>query len=109
MTAVVNGTSIRYHAVPSLATAPVRLPPLVNGKNKLTADTVLVFGAVPTVTVFVLPIDHVPVNVQMRTPRTFAAGSLEPKVNAAPSRSPPSTVLTTFAMRSAADLVKATR
>ena len=57
-------TSIRYHAVPSFATAQSLFPAAVDvtGKNRLVALTV--FGVdvrFLNVTVFAVPIDHAPV------------------------------------------------
>jgi hypothetical protein len=66
--------AIRYHAVPSFATAQVIVAvDAVNSVNKFTALTVFGVAVTPRkVTVLSVLIAHVPVNVQIR--KTFAAG-----------------------------------
>ena len=65
--AVYKGTSTKNHAVPSLAIAQSSVAVLVTGKNRLVADAVL--GVVDwylNVTFLLEPMDHEPVNVQIR-------------------------------------------
>lgn len=76
--AVRSGTSIKNHAVPSLAIAQSRtlvVAVLVIGKNRFVAEAV--FGVAVwylNVTVFEDPIAHAPVNVQIRKSLAFANG-----------------------------------
>jgi hypothetical protein len=59
--------TIRYHAVPSLAIAQSRVPPVGSGQNRFS--TIAVFGVAVwflNVTVFEDPIAHEPLNVQTR-------------------------------------------
>ena len=81
--AVAIGTSIKNHAVPSLAIAQSRalaVAVFVIGKKRFVADTV--FGVVVwylNETVLDEPIDHAPVNVHTRKVLPGAAPGAEPK------------------------------
>ena len=74
--AVSNGTSIKNHAVPSLAIAQSELAVPVIGKKRLVAIAVLgVLVAYLNVTVLVPPIDHEPVKVPIRNTLALLLGS----------------------------------
>lgn len=109
--AVPSTTSIKYHVFFSLAIAQSRLPASVEvtGKNRFTASTVFGGDWYLNVIVFVSPIDHAPVNVQTRKTLALDGVARMPNVSGPASRSPPSTVRTTLAIRSAAGFVNVTR
>lgn len=102
--AVRSGTSIKYHAVPSLAIAQSRGldGARVIGKNRLTTDAV--FGVavwLRNVTVLLELIDHAPVNVAMRTSLRRGLSRTGPNVSGFAGGGVPSTARTTFAIRPA--------
>lgn len=110
--AVAIGTSIRYHAVPSLAIAQSRVAVavFVIGKNRFVANAV--FGVavwLRNVTVFAEPIDHAPVNVQTRKVLPELAANLGQSSTGPRSRLPPSTFRTASAIRCAAGRVNFTK